>query len=190
MKMRRIFLAACLPLLCVSVHAQKAEDWQNPAVFEINRMPMRATFVTDQQQTLNLNGLWKFYFNEAPENRLKGFENPSFDDSAWREIPVPGHWELNGYCDPMYLNIGYPWRGHYKNNPPIVPTEHNYVGQYRKTFTVDKSWIGKQICLHIGSATSNVRVWVNGKMVGYSQDSKLEARPDKICQGRGEPSRA
>ncbi len=178
MKMRRIFLAACLPLLCVSVHAQKAEDWQNPAVFEINRMPMRATFVTDQQQTLNLNGLWKFYFNEAPENRLKGFENPSFDDSAWREIPVPGHWELNGYCDPMYLNIGYPWRGHYKNNPPIVPTEHNYVGQYRKTFTVDKSWIGKQICLNIGSATSNVRVWVNGKMVGYSQDSKLEARFD------------
>ena len=158
--------------------APKTEDWQNPAVFSVNRMPMRATFVTDQQQTLNLNGLWKFRFNQSPETRLMGFESPSLDDSEWDTIPVPGLWDLEGWCDPMYLNIGYPWRGHFANNPPKVPSEHNYVGQYRRSFTLDKAWMDKQICLNIGSATSNVRVWVNGKMVGYSQDSKLEARFD------------
>ncbi len=153
-------------------------DWQDPNVFEINRMPMRASFMTDQQQTLSLNGTWKFHFNETIDGRLRGFEAPDYDDSKWGTIPVPGHWELNGYCDPLYVNIGYAWRGHYKNNPPIPPTEHNYAGQYRRAFTVDGSWIGRQICLNIGSATSNVRVWVNGKEVGYSEDSKLEARFD------------
>jgi beta-galactosidase len=168
------FLAVFLPLAAQT----KMEPWQDPNVFEENRMPMRATFVTAQQQTLSLNGLWKFHFNPTIEGRLRGFEAVGYDDAAWDEIPVPGLWDLNGYCDPMYLNIGYPWRGHYENNPPYPATEHNYVGQYRRTFTIDKSWIGKQICLNIGSATSNVRVWVNGKMVGYSEDSKLEARFD------------
>ena len=88
-----------------------------------------------------------------------------YNDTDWGTIPVPGMWELNGYNDPIYLNVGFAWRGHYENNPPYPPTEHNYVGQYRRMFNVDKSWIGKQICLCIGSATSNVRVWVNGKMV-------------------------
>ena len=172
-----LFLAAlCGPAL--AAQTAKLEPWQDPNVFEENRMPMRATFVTAQQQTLSLNGLWKFYFNPTVEGRLKGFEAVGYDDSAWDEIPVPGLWDLNGYCDPMYVNVGYPWSGHYKNNPPYPATEHNYVGQYRRTFTVDPSWIGKQICLNIGSATSNVRVWVNGKLVGYSEDSKLEARFD------------
>lgn len=168
-------LAAFLPL---AAQTAKMEPWQDPNVFEENRMPMRATFVTAQQQTQSLNGLWKFYFNPTIEGRLKGFEAVGYDDSAWGEIPVPGLWDLNGYCDPMYVNAGYPWSGHYKNNPPYPATEHNYVGQYRRTFTIDPAWIGKQICLNIGSATSNVRVWVNGKLVGYSEDSKLEARFD------------
>ena len=177
--MRNLFLSLALLATLLPLSAQtKMEPWQDPNVFEENRMPMRATFVTAQQQTQSLNGLWKFYFNPTIEGRLKGFEAVGYDDSAWDEIPVPGLWDLNGYCDPMYLNIGYPWSGHYKNNPPYPATEHNYVGQYRRTFTVDPSWIGKQICLNIGSATSNVRVWVNGKMVGYSEDSKLEARFD------------
>ena len=154
------------------------EDWQNPAVFEINRLPMAATFVTDQQETLSLNGTWKFHWSDDPSGRIPGFEKTAFDDAAWDNIPVPGLWELEGYGDPLYLNIGYSWRGHYTNNPPIVPTEHNHVGEYRRTFSVPDTWKGKQICLCIGSATSNVRVWVNGKEVGYSQDSKLEARFD------------
>ena len=177
--MRKLFLTLALLASFLPLAAKSdLEPWQDPNVFEENRMPMRATFVTEQQQTLNLNGLWKFYFNPTVEGRLKGFEAVGYDDSAWDEIPVPGLWDLNGYCDPMYVNAGYPWSGHYKNNPPYPALEHNYVGQYRRTFTIDPSWIGKQICLNIGSATSNVRVWVNGKMVGYSEDSKLEARFD------------
>ena len=178
-RMRNRFLPLFLLLACSCfLGAAKDEPWQNPYVFQENRMPMRATFVTDQQQTLSLNGLWKFHFNPTVQGRLRGFQAVDFDDSSWDEIPVPGLWDLNGYCDPMYLNVGYPWRDHYKNNPPYPALEHNYVGQYRRTFTIDPSWDGKQICLNIGSATSNVRVWVNGRMVGYSQDSKLEARFD------------
>ena len=179
--MRRYFLIATLCAVVLPVFGQKKvkmEPWQDPNVFEENRMPMRATFVTDQQKTLSLNGIWKFNWNETIEGRVRGFEAVGYDDSSWGTIPVPGMWELNGYGDPIYLNIGYAWRGHYQNNPPFASTEHNYVGQYRRNFTVDASWIGKQICLCIGSATSNVRVWVNGKMVGYSEDSKLEARFD------------
>ena len=144
----------------------KMEDWQNPEVIERGRMPMSATFVTEQQKTLTLNGTWKFKWNETIEGRQRDFHAVNFDDSLWDTMPVPGMWELNGYGDPVYLNVGYAWRGHYKNNPPFPPVEHNYVGQYRRNFTIDKSWDGKQICLNIGSATSNVRVWINGKEVG------------------------
>ena len=177
--MRKLILSLALAAAFLPLSAKPAlEPWQDPNVFEENRMPMRATFVTAEQQTLSLNGLWKFHFNPTVEGRLKGFEAVGYDDAGWDEIPVPGLWDLQGYCDRMYVNIGYPWRGHFENNPPYPALEHNYVGQYRRTFTVDRSWIGKQICLMIGSATSNVRVWVNGKMVGYSEDSKLEARFD------------
>lgn len=180
MKKALLILAATLaatPLLAEK-RDNKMEPWQDPNVFEENRLPMAATFVTDQQKTLTLNGVWKFKWNETIEGRTKGFEAVDYNDADWGTIPVPGMWELNGYNDPVYLNVGFAWRGHYENNPPYPPTERNYVGQYRRTFNVDKSWIGKQICLCIGSATSNVRVWVNGKMVGYSEDSKLEARFD------------
>ena len=179
--MKRIAFILAALAVTLSAYAQKKvkmEPWQDPNVFEENRMPMRATFVTDQQRTLSLNGVWKFKWNETIEGRTKGFEAVGYDDSSWKSMPVPGMWELNGYGEPLYVNVGYAWRGHYENNPPFPPTERNYVGQYRRTFTVDPSWIGKQICLNIGSATSNVRVWVNGAMVGYSQDSKLEARFD------------
>lgn len=153
-------------------------DWQNPGIYEKNRLPMRATFVTDQQKTLSLNGIWKFKFYQTPDGRNTDFPAKAYNDGEWGTIPVPGMWELNGYGDPVYLNVGYAWRGLYKNNPPFVPIERNHVGQYRRHFDIDKSWIGKQICLYIGSATSNVRVWVNGAEVGYSEDSKLEARFD------------
>ena len=158
--------------------ADHKDLWQDSEVFEVNRMPMRATFVTDQQMSMSLEGVWKFNFCENPSARTVGFEAVGYDDSAWGEMPVPGLWELNGYGEPVYLDVGYAWRGHFENNPPFVPMDKNYVGQYRHDFEIPASWNGKQICLNIGSATSNVHVWVNGKEVGYSQDSKLEARFD------------
>ena len=95
--------------------------WQDPGIFEVGRMPMRATFVTDQQKSMSLEGVWKFNFCENPSARAIGFEAVGYDDSAWGEIPVPGLWELNGYGDPLYVNVGYAWRGHFENNPPYVP---------------------------------------------------------------------
>ena len=151
------------------------EDWLNPAVNQRNRVEMNATFNADGER-MTLGGLWKFKWYETIESRSRDFFAPGLDDSAWDEMPVPGLWELNGYGDPMYVNIGYPWRGHYKNNPPYPALEHNYAGQYRRTFVMDPSWVGRDVFLSIGSATSNVRVWINGKEVGYSEDSKLEAR--------------
>ena len=158
-----------------SVAASDLPDWQNPQVVQRNRLPMSTTFSTDGLN-LSLSGVWKFNWNETIDSRPLDFYAMGYDDAAWGEMPVPGMWELNGYGDPLYLNIGYAWKGHYDNNPPFPALEHNYVGQYRRTFVIDEQWDGKDIFLHIGSATSNVRVWINGKEVGYSEDSKLEAR--------------
>ena len=151
--------------------------WQDPQVVQQNRIPMSSHFETDGLK-LMLNGVWDFNWNEDMNTRPMNFYALDYDASGWDTMPVPGMWELNGYGDPVYLNVGYAWRGHYENNPPIPADWHNYVGQYRRTFDLDKDWEGKDIFLHIGSATSNVRVWVNGKEVGYSEDSKLEARFD------------
>lgn len=176
--MKKYISIFALALVAFTARAQKLESWQDPEIFEENRMPMTATFTTEQTRTICLDGIWKFNFNASVDSRLKGFEAVGFDDSAWDEIPVPGLLELNGYGKPQYVNVGYCWRDTYKNNPPFVPVENNYVGQWRRTFDVPADWKGQQIVLSVGSATSNLRVWVNGKMVGYSEDSKLEARFD------------
>lgn len=177
MKIRKLLIFISLLSAITSFAKEVSPDWQNPNVIQRNREPMTATFTTDGERMM-LNGVWKFYWNATPQERLEDFYQVSVNDENWDEIPVPGMFELNGYGDPMYVNVGYGWRTFYKNNPPIVPTERNYVGQYRKKFDLDKSWAGKDVFLHIGSATSNVRVWVNGQEVGYSEDSKLEAKFD------------
>lgn len=181
MKLRNIITTVLASaLFCASLAAAGkktapvVEDWQNPAVNQRNRVEMTSFFAADGEQ-LSLNGIWKFKWYPTIAERSRDFFTPATDDSAWDEIPVPGLWELNGYGDPIYVNIGYAWNSHYQNNPPYPCLEHNYAGQYRRTFYVDPSWIGQDIFLHIGSATSNVRVWINGKEVGYSEDSKLEA---------------
>ena len=157
---------------------RKLPSWEDPGIFQENRLPMRASFVTEQESRISLNGIWKFHFSPDVASRIKGFESIEYDDSRWNETPVPGLWELNGYGVPVYVNVGYAWRGLFPNNPPYVPEDGNYVGQYRRSFDIPTDWKGKQVCLCIGSATSNARVWVNGKPVGYSEDSKLEARFD------------
>lgn len=156
----------------------KLPSWEDPGTFQENRLPMRASFVTEQESHISLNGSWKFHFSPDVASRIKGFESIGYDDSRWNEMPVPGLWELNGYGVPVYVNVGYAWRGLFPNNPPYVPEDGNYAGQYRRSFNIPADWTGKQVCLCIGSATSNARVWVNGKPVGYSEDSKLEARFD------------
>lgn len=107
--------------------------------------------------------------------RPTDFYQMNFNDKGWDNLKVPGLWELNGYGDPIYVNVGYPWRSQFKNNPPEVPTENNHVGSYRKEIMVPADWKGKEIFAHFGSVTSNMYLWVNGQFVGYSEDSKLEA---------------
>ena len=179
MKMKlRLLVSAVAAYASLSI-AQASESglpvWHDPEVVQVNREPMKATFDTDGLK-LSLSGVWRFNWNETAESRPLDFFKVGYEDSSWGTMPVPGMWELNGYGDPVYKNVGYAWCGHYTNNPPIPASEHNYVGQYRRTFVLTEDWNGKDVFLHIGSATSNVRVWVNGKEVGYSEDSKLEAR--------------
>ena len=167
--------AVCAALFSAQARGAKLPVWHDPEVVQVNREPMTATFETDGLK-LSLSGVWKFNWNETADSRPLDFFKVGYEDAQWGTMPVPGMWELNGYGDPVYKNVGYAWSGHYDNNPPIPASEHNYVGQYRRTFVLGDDWDGKDVFLHIGSATSNVRVWVNGKEVGYSEDSKLEAR--------------
>ena len=173
-----VLLCACaLGTAAVAASATKNElpAWQDPGVVAENRLPMSASFETDGLKMM-LDGMWDFCWYETIAERSADFFRTDYDASGWDRMPVPGMWEMNGYGDPVYVNVGYAWRGHYENNPPFPAEWHNHAGQYRKTFVLDEEWKGKDIFLHIGSATSNVRVWVNGKEVGYSEDSKLEAR--------------
>ena len=172
--MKRLLAALTIFLpLC----AGAVEDWQNPAVNQRNRLPMTTTVSSDDPQ-MSLNGIWAFKRYDSPSERSRDFFKPEIDDSSWGEMPIPGMWELNGYGDPLYTNIAYPWHGHYEDNPPFAPEEHNYVGHYRRKWTIPAEWKGRALHLVIGSVTSNIRIWINGKEVGYSEDSKLEARFD------------
>lgn len=165
------FLAA---IVLPSAKANAVEDWQNPQINQRNRLEMRASFHTPDP-VMSLAGTWKFKGYATPAERSKDFFKVAADDSSWGTMPVPGCWELNGFGDPVYTNTDYPWFFFYDNNPPFVPEKHNRVGQYRKSFNVPADWKGRDIILTIGSATSNVRVWINGVEAGYSEDSKLQA---------------
>ena len=132
----------------------------------------------DSQNFMTLNGLWKFNWVRNADARPTNFYQTSFNDKGWDNIKVPAVWELNGYGDPIYVNVGYAWRNQFQNNPPLVPTENNHVGSYRKEIVLPADWKGKDIFAHFGSVTSNMYLWVNGRYVGYSEDSKLEAEFD------------
>lgn len=182
-----IFLCA---LSALTLKAQK-EEWKNPQVNEVNRMPMRAHYfpyenlaaakVNNPMQADNfmtLNGTWKFNWVKDADKRPLTFFTPGFDDAGWDNIQVPGLWEMNGYGDPVYVNIGYAWKGQAPATPPLVPLSGNHVGSYRRTIDLPENWNGKQVIAHFGSVTSNMYLWVNGRYVGYSEDSKLEAEFD------------
>ena len=125
-----------------------------------------------------MEGKWKFNFSKDHDKAPRDFYSLKYDDSQWTDFPVPGILELNGYGDAIYSNNGYPWRIQFRPEPPFVEERNNYTGSYRKMVTVPADWKGERIYLHVGSATSNLMVWVNGKFVGYSEDSKVSAEFD------------
>ncbi len=164
-------------------------DWENPAVFRINKEAPRATsmpFPTkDAASAMGrlespwcqlLNGNWKFHHTGNPSGKPAGFEAPAFDDSAWKEIPVPSNWQMHGYGAPLYTNSPYP----FAKNPPTVmgePPQHftnfpienrNQVGSYRHKFTLPEAWKGRRTSIVFGAVDSAFYLWINGKKVGYS----------------------
>ena len=188
--MTRKVLICVLASVGLTAFAQQPE-WQDPNVNAINRAAMHTNyFAYESEQAalkgcrlasdnyMTLNGTWKFNWVQNADQRPTDFYKVDFNDKGWDNIQVPGVWELNGYGDPIYVNVGYPWRSQYKNNPPYVPTVNNHVGTYRKEIELPADWKGRQIMAHFGSVTSNMYLWVNGKFVGYSEDSKLEAEFD------------
>lgn len=89
-----------------------------------------------------------------------------YNDSAWDELKVPAVWELNGYGDPIYVNVGYPWKNQFRTDPPKIPVANNHVGSYRKEIVIPAEWKNKQIFVHFGSITSNIYLWVMVSMLG------------------------
>lgn len=189
--MKKQLITGLFAALAVSGSAQSFKEWQDPQVNAVNRAPMHANYFAyesadaaakeNMKQSSNymtMNGLWKFFWVKDADARPTDFWKVGFNDKGWDDMRVPAMWELNGYGDPIYVNVGYAWRNQYKNNPPEVPTANNHVGSYRREFVIPASWKGKDIIAHFGSVTSNMYLWVNGKYVGYSEDSKLEAEFD------------
>lgn len=185
--MKRKILSYGFVMLC-SVGFAQNNEWRNPEINAVNRAPMHTNYFAYEsveaaqeavkEQSVNymtLNGRWKFNWVRNSDQRPLDFYRTDFNDKGWDDFKIPAIWELNGYGDPLYVNIGYPWRHQFKNNPPEFPVEQNHVGSYRKEITLPADWKGKEIFAHFGSVTSNMYLWVNGKYVGYSEDSKLEA---------------
>ncbi len=191
MKIRTIAtVSLCLAMLSMSggVAAQSESRWQNVNINQQNREPRRASFFAyenlDKAQNfdkkksanyLSMEGMWKFNFVKDHNQRPANFFAVKYDDSQWKDFPVPGLFEFNGYGDRTYKNIGYAWATQFDPNPPYISELNNYTGSYRRTFELPADWKGKDVYFHVGSATSNLTLWVNGKYVGYSEDSKVAA---------------
>ena len=186
-------LTLCLATLALGLTAgaQTFTEWQDPKVNAVNRAPMHTHYFAYESEAaalkgcpessanyLTVNGTWKFNWVRNADQKPTGFWTAGYDDKGWADMPVPGMWELNGYGDPIYVNNGYAWGNQFESNPPYVPSENNHVGSYRREFEIPAAWAGKDIFLHFGSVTSNIYLWINGKYVGYSEDSKLEAEFD------------
>ena len=183
-------VSLCLAMLSMSsgAQAQSESRWQNVNINQQNREPRRANFFAfenlekaqsfDKKKSANylsMEGMWKFNFVKDHNKRPANFFALKYDDSLWKDFPVPGLFELNGYGDATYKNIGYAWATQFDPNPPYISELNNYTGSYRRTFELPKDWKGKDVYFHVGSATSNLTLWVNGKYVGYSEDSKVAA---------------
>ena len=162
--------------------------WMDPSVNRQNCEPSRASyFAFENEQSalkgdksvsdkyLSMEGKWKFNFVKDHNLAPKNFYLVKYDDSKWVDFPVPGLFEINGYGDRTYRNAGYAWNTQYTPNPPYIEEKNNYTGSYRRSFSLPDGWKGEQVYFHVGSATSNLMLWVNGKYVGYSEDSKVAA---------------
>ncbi len=199
-----ISLSACKKLSKyegVPFTEKEPRDWENPEVFNINREDPHASLISfpDELSALeaikanspnykSLDGLWKFNWVKTPDQRPYWFFKDDYDTRDWKDIEVPSNWQMKGYDVPVYANITYPFwtyedvfnsRGSspyiYKKVPPAIPHDWNPVGSYKRNFEIPSDWKNKEIFLHFGAVSSAFYVWINEKLVGYSEDSKVPA---------------
>lgn len=188
--MKRLAILLSFMLLSLTVKAQKTEvkDWWNDlSVCEVNKIAPRTNVIPysnekdiaelayqNSEYYKCLNGEWKFYLAKNAEGVVENFYSPDYDVRLWKSIKVPGNWELQGFDNPVYVNVA----NEFKSNPPYPPTEYNPVGHYVTEFTVPASWEGRNVYINFGAVKSAFYLWINGNFVGYSEDSKTQAEFD------------
>ena len=188
--------AAIKPLnKTVAIQQPTFTEWHDLQVNEINRLPLHTLHFAydpndfpgtgaeylDKKKSMNylsLDGTWKFNWVANADQRPTDFYKTDLDDSKWKNIQMPGNWEMLGYGQPEYVNVGFAWRGHFNQQPPAVPTKDNHVGSYRREINIPANWDGKRVIAHFGSVTSNIYLYVNGQFAGYAEDSKVAAEFD------------
>lgn len=179
----------------VAIQQPTFTEWHDLQVNEINRLPLHTMHFAydpndfpgtgaeylDKKKSMNylsLEGTWKFNWVANADERPTDFYKTDLDDSKWNNIQMPGNWEMLGYGQPEYVNVGFAWRGHFDQQPPAVPAKDNHVGSYRREINIPSNWDGKRVIAHFGSVTSNIYLYVNGKFAGYAEDSKVAAEFD------------
>ena len=183
-----------LVVLCWAINVFALPEWQSQyAIGEGKIEPHAYIFPYDKTDDISacffqklkyyksLNGQWKFHWVRNPELRPKSFYNPDFYVGNWNNIMVPGNWERQGYGIPVYVNQTYEFASEAfkgERNPPFVPDSTNEVGSYRRDFEIPASWQGQRVVLAFDGVTSFFYVWLNGELLGYSQDSKTTAEWD------------
>lgn len=159
----------------------KFNPWENPAIDGINRLPAHATAYSfsnlqdaltgDREKsgrTISLNGSWDFLYSPTPADTPREFYPSRV--RGWKKITVPSNMEMQGYGKPIYKSAVYPFR---PVDPPHIPVTDNSVGNYQRTFTIPQNWKNMNIVLHFGGVSSGFKVWLNGKFLGYGEDSFL-----------------
>jgi beta-galactosidase len=187
--MKTIVSAITLTLSLLVQAQTTTHDWENPTVLGINKLPYHATLQLPSKEKyckeiVSLDGLWKFHWSPNPEERPVGFEQESYDVSGWDRIAVPGNWQMQNFGRPIYVNMRYPF---HRDRPNVMGEpdkdwyaygHRNPVGSYVREFDVTREMLSQNLILHFGGVKSAMYVWVNGKKVGYSQNSMSPAEFD------------
>ena len=177
-----------LIILVFPFHTQsQGNEWNDPLINNVNTEPGHTPFIyhADKQSAVrnisesspyfrSLNGIWKFHWCRKPADRPIDFYKTSYDASNWKEIKVPGEWQLQGFGVPIDVNNGFG----FENRFPRAPDNYNPVGSYIREFEIPSHWKHKEVFLHFGGVSSAYYVWINGKYVGYSEDSRTDREFD------------
>ncbi|SDK25876.1 beta-galactosidase [Pedobacter sp. ok626] len=149
-------------------------DWENPQQPSFNNSPAHAHFIPGEAAKLSLDGMWRFKLVQNPSLRSLDFFKRPEQTKNWSQIKVPANWQTEGFDKYIFTDVEYP----IPPNPPFVPKDYNPVGSYQREFTIDPSWIEKQIFIHLGAVNSFYYLWINGQYIGFSKDSKTPTEFD------------